>query len=168
MVNRKGFQLSFPFRPSPHSPSQVCMLKSSLYLRHPSTPSELVRISATLITSCGTSDNLCHPLCLHFLIYKIGIIVPTLDDVNDNNDSYYFFLVPAVCHLILVTTLLIWYNYPHFRNELIKILSLKVKLCTWDLKASGLLSWDSNPGLCIRNPGSFYYTTLSLQNSEVI
>lgn len=95
-------------------------------------------------------------------------MAPTLDDVNDNDDSHYIFLVPAVCRFTLVATLLIWYNHPHFKNELIKILSLEVKLRTWDLQASGLLSWDANPGLCIPNPGSFYYTTLSLQNGEVI
>lgn len=167
MVNRKGFQLSFLFRSNSDSISHVCinMLKSSLYLPLPSTSSELVRISVTLITNCGTSDNACHPLCLHCPIYKIGIIIPTSDDVNDNNDSYYFF---STSHLILVTKLLIWCDYPHFKNELIKILSLGLKVHTWDLEASGLLSWDSNPGLGIPNPVSFYYTTLSLQNNEVI
>ena len=79
MVNRKGFQLSFPFRVNSDSLSHVCinMLKISLYLPLPSTLSELVRISVSLIMSCGTSDNVCHPLCLHCHIYKIGIIIPT-------------------------------------------------------------------------------------------
>lgn len=169
MVNRKGFQLSFLFRPNSDSLSHVCinMLKSSLYLPLPSTPSELVRISVTLITNCGTSDNACHPLYLHCRIYKIGIIISTSDDVNEIM-IVTTFLVPALCHLILVTKLLIWCDYPHFKNELIKILSLGLKVHTWDLEASGLLSWDSNPGLGIPNPGSFYYTTLSLQNNEVI
>ena len=40
------------------------------------------------------------------------------------------FLVPALCHLILVTKLLIWCDYPHFKNELIKILSLGLKVHT--------------------------------------
>lgn len=75
------------------------------------------------------------------------------------------FLVPALCHLILVTTLLIRCDYPHFRNELIKILSLELKVRTWDLEASGLLNWDSNPGVGIPNLGSFYLTTLSLQRT---
>lgn len=40
------------------------------------------------------------------------------------------YLVPVVCHLILVTTLWVWYNCPYFRKEVINTLSSEVKLCT--------------------------------------
>ena len=73
------------------------------------------------------------------------------------------YLEPAIYHRILVTTLLVWYDYPYLRKELIKTLSSEVKLCTRDLKAGGLLSWDSNLGLCVPSPGSFRCIPLSTE-----